>query len=145
MNDQCQLSTEFLTSREPSKNIHNKLIIELFKGVFGLHDGWKRLHQDEHWKGGGECHPSCWTCYVQGYQVILPFDNVEGIVFFCITHIKEISRGQGVSRSNRLQSWVQACWRHKDCQGCHCMAGSYQGLFGLCDSLSLCLFVVLER
>ena len=37
------------------------------------------------------------------------------------------------------------CWKDKDYQGCHCMAGPYQGLSGLCDSLSLCLFVVLER
>ena len=50
--------------------MHNKLAKELFKGVFGVHDGWKRLHQDEHWKGGSQCHSSSWARYVQGYQVI---------------------------------------------------------------------------
>ena len=57
----------YLPSLSSIENLH----MATFKGVFGVHDGWERLHQDEHWKGGSQCHPSSWTCHVQGYQVTL--------------------------------------------------------------------------
>ena len=57
--------TYFLTFRKKNlKIIQNKKLIEPLKGLFGVHDGWKRLHQDEHWQGGGQCYPSSWACHV---------------------------------------------------------------------------------
>ena len=39
--------TYFLTFRKKNlKIIQNKKLIEPLKGLFGVHDGWKRLHQD---------------------------------------------------------------------------------------------------
>merc|ERR1711953_669288 len=74
---------------------------QCLQGLFGVHDGWKRLHQDEHWQGGGQCYPSSWACHVQGYQ--------------------------GIRRGNRVPGWFQACRGDQDCQGCRCLAGSDQG------------------
>ena len=75
--------TYFLTFRKKNlKIIQNKKLIEPLKGLFGVHDGWKRLHQDEHWQGGGQCYPSSWACHVQGYQVMvtaMTIDNILGI------------------------------------------------------------------